>query len=104
MATVQPVSKISKSGISFTIRSPQSADAERILFLAKSVAAEGVFQVSEADEFTMSIGQEKEWIDRINASESELALVAELNGQVVGFIDFHGNSTRRRLAHTGSFG
>ncbi len=35
MATVQPVSKTSKSGISLTIRSPQSADAEEILFLAK---------------------------------------------------------------------
>jgi RimJ/RimL family protein N-acetyltransferase len=62
------------------------------------------FQVSEPDEFTMTEDDEKVWIRRLNDSSGDLALVAELNGKVVGLIDFHCNARRKRLRHTGSFG
>lgn len=104
MATIKPVSKISKNGLQYIIRNARPEDAEGALSLAKTVAAEGEFQVSEADEFTMSIEQESEWISQLNSGEKDIALVAEVDGKVVGFLDFHCNGRRRRLAHTGVFG
>lgn len=65
---------------------------------------ESDFQVTEPDEFTMTVDDEIAWINKLNCSETSLALVAEINGYVVGLIDFHGNSKRRRLSHSGAFG
>lgn len=104
MAIVHAFETTTKNGLNYTVRSPNKDDAEGILTLAKVVAAEGEYQVSEFDEFTMTLEQEIEWIEKLNSSEWNLALVAEFNGKVVGFLDFHCNSRRRRLAHTGSFG
>ena len=104
MAKVEPIKRKSVTGLNYLIRSPLTADAEQIIALARSVADEKVYQVSEADEFSMTIDEEKSWIQKINESECSLALVAEVEGQVVGFLDFHANSRRRRLAHTGAFG
>jgi RimJ/RimL family protein N-acetyltransferase len=104
MATLKPIPKISKNGLRYTIRNPKPEDAEGVLSLAKTVADEKEFQVTEADEFIMTAEQEGEWLNKLNSSESDLALVVELDGKVIGFLDFHCNNRRRRLAHTGSFG
>ena len=79
-------------------------DAEGIFQLGKTVIAESEFQVTEADEFQMTIDEEEEWIKNMNFKDSNIVILAECDRKIIGMIDFHGNSKRRRLSHTGSFG
>lgn len=104
VALLNSISKVSKNGVRYTIRNPRAEDAEGIISLAKTVASELKFQVSEADEFSMTIEDEISWLSKINKAESDLALVAVVGEQIIGFLDFHCNGRRRRLKHTGAFG
>ena len=59
--------------------------------------------VVEHDEFTKTEDQERAWIRAINDNPRELLLLAEVEGRIVGNIDFH-IAKRRRLDHSGEFG
>tara|TARA_Y100001935_G_C17296656_1_gene506502 strand:- start:588 stop:1145 length:558 start_codon:yes stop_codon:yes gene_type:complete len=104
MAKINPRCMVSSEGLEYVIRNPIIEDAKGILALANSVSKESEFQVSEPDEFKMTISEEKKWIERMNVSEWNLVLVAEFQGKIIGLLDFHCNSKQRRLSHTGGFG
>lgn len=93
-----------KENKTIKIRSAMPTDAENIIAFTKEILNEDHFMVTELDEFTMTPEKEGEWINNINSSTNEVAILAEHNGELVGFLNFNGRANRKRLAHTGAFG
>jgi RimJ/RimL family protein N-acetyltransferase len=90
-----------KQGGTFVVRSAKEDDAGVLIEHAKSVLTEALFGVSQVDEFTFTLEQEREWIRQHNESPSDLVLVAEASGSVVALLFFE-SGPRKRQAHRGS--
>ncbi|MFJ8415703.1 N-acetyltransferase family protein [Bacillus paramycoides] len=95
---------ISKDTDSYIVRIGKIEDAEAILDIQKSIVSEGEFLISVSEEFNKTSSQQKEWVEGILKSENETLIVAEKDGEVVGWVVFEITQNRKRLSHTGSFG
>ncbi|MGE7763251.1 N-acetyltransferase family protein [Peribacillus sp. NPDC097895] len=95
---------ISKDISSYLVRTGRIEDAVAILEIQKSVVSEGKFLIAYPEEFNRTSSQQKEWVQSILNNEKETLIVAEKDGEVVGWIVFETNKNRKRLSHTGSFG
>jgi L-amino acid N-acyltransferase YncA len=94
---------ISKSNVKSIIRTGKLEDAEAVLAIQNSVISEGEYLITVSEEFNKTPLQQREWLQRLLENEKETIIVAEVNGEVVGWIVFH-SQNRKRLSHTGSFG
>lgn len=92
-----------KDGRTVTIRTAHENDAEAYLTLGKSVMSEEIYTLTQADELTFTIEQERNWIKTHIADDAHLIIVAEIDDRVVGQLDFM-NGHRKRNSHTGEFG
>ncbi len=90
--------------ISYVVRTGKIEDAEAILDIQRSVVSEGEFLISLSEEFNKTSSQQKEWVQSLLENENESLIVAERDGEVVGWIVFQAAPNRKRLSHTGSFG
>jgi RimJ/RimL family protein N-acetyltransferase len=88
----------SKDKVEYIIRNVKLEDAEVLLDIESSV--EYFIVVSEEVE-KKPILEEKKRIQRILDNLKETLIVAEVNGVVVGSIEFR-SQARKRLSHTGS--
>lgn len=88
----------------YVIRTGKIEDAEATLNIQKSVVSEGEYVTAYPEEFTKTLSQQREWIQRLLENENETIIVAEKDGEVVGLIVFESTPNRKRLSHTGSFG
>ncbi len=78
------------------IRPITEADAEAYLELARAIDAESRFMMFEPSERQTTVEQQVERIRSLHASDNKLMLVAEHEGQLVGYLgaiggDFHRN-------------
>ncbi|HEY1860258.1 MAG TPA: N-acetyltransferase, partial [Gemmataceae bacterium] len=101
MGVISPQSVTLKQGGTFVVRSAKEDDAGALIEHAKAVLTEGIFGVSQADEFTFTLDEEREWIRQHNESPGDLVLVAEAAGSVVALLFFE-SGPRKRQAHRGS--
>lgn len=92
-----------KDGAELIVRVGETRDAESILKNGQSFIEDGEGQVMVPGEFNLSLDEEIKWVENHRQKPTHLLLVAELDGQLVGHIDFYGGS-RKRLQHTGHFG
>lgn len=103
MAEYAPTKLKSKSGVDVLIRSAVKQDAAAILELSKDVIREEIYQLTSGAEFKMTIDAEEKWIESHLSNPNHIILVAEMNSEIVGLLDFS-NGHRQRIAHTGEFG
>jgi RimJ/RimL family protein N-acetyltransferase len=103
MGTIPTIRRALKDGREVVLRSATEADAEAYLALAKSVMTEEIYLLTSPDELNPTIEQERDWIRSNRKKEGGLVLCAEVEGRLVGQLDFS-NGGRRRIAHTGDFG
>lgn len=89
------------SGARGTVRNPTSQDAQRIIEIMRAVVSEGPYTLTEPDEFDWNVMNKRQDIIESLRHPGQLALVAEVNGEVVGFLEFV-NGRRRRTQHSGS--
>jgi RimJ/RimL family protein N-acetyltransferase len=101
MSIVAPRPIELKQGGTMTVRSGTPEDAATLIDHGKAVLAEGIFGVSDVDEFTFTLDQEREWIQQHNECPGDLVLVAEISGSVVALLFFE-SGPRKRQAHRGS--
>src|SRR6478735_8771367 len=87
----------------FIIRKPVEADAANLIAYSKLVFASTDQLLNTAEEYTITVDGEKVWINNFLQNLSSIALVAELNNQIVGML-FFVSQTKRKNAHTGEFG
>ncbi|WP_270181238.1 GNAT family N-acetyltransferase [Alkalihalobacillus sp. CinArs1] len=85
-----------------TIRKAHKSDAVQLIEHTKKVLSENAhFLSSTLEEFSTTVEEEEEWI---NAHDSNgLVLVAEVNSEIVGMLNFR-RSTRKKFCHQGMFG
>jgi RimJ/RimL family protein N-acetyltransferase len=71
----------------FIIRKGVPEDAEQVLAYMDEVLAEpGINFVTEPGEFKLTLEEERKFIQRCNASDNNLYLVAEAQGKVIGLL------------------
>jgi RimJ/RimL family protein N-acetyltransferase len=87
----------------FTIRCPTEMDAEDIINYSKKVFASTDQVLTTLGEYTITVENEKIWINNLNENQDALVLVAELNNQIIGLL-FFVPQTKKKNSHTGEFG
>lgn len=90
--------------ISPIIRNGTIEDSEAVLKIQKSIVAEGKYLIAVSEEFHRTLSQQREWIQTILDNKNETLIVAEKDGEVIGWIVFQMTHNRKRLSHTGTFG
>lgn len=83
-----------------TIRSAEPEDAQQMLSLIQQMAGETPFLARDADEYTMTVEQERAFIQKKKDDPSVRMAVAEVDGEIVA-IGEAGYSKLRRYRHTG---
>lgn len=103
MGSIQAKTFKLKNGDSAVIRSAHESDAEAYLNLGKSIMSEEIYSLTQASELTFTVEQEAQWLKSNIENDCHLVLIAEVNGKIVGQLDFS-NGHRKRNSHTGEFG
>ena len=103
MALVAAETKSLPSRQTVIVRSANASDSIALLKTMNDVLEEQVFSLTGPEEMHLSPEQEAQWIESMNAHPSHLLLVAEIEGTLVGMLDFT-SGHRKRIAHTGEFG
>jgi RimJ/RimL family protein N-acetyltransferase len=85
------------------IRKVSKADAKGLIEFLNVIGGESDFLTFGVGEFDGSIEQEEEFIENALKKENSLFIIAEVNGKVVGNLNFSGGP-RQRNVHTGEFG
>jgi RimJ/RimL family protein N-acetyltransferase len=94
---------LTKNRKTFTVRKPNENDAANIIAYSKILFASTDQVLTTLEEYTITIENEKIWINNFNASANSKLLLAELDNQIVGLLFFMPN-TKLKNAHTGEFG
>jgi RimJ/RimL family protein N-acetyltransferase len=92
-----------KDGRDFIIRKPTENDASEIINYSKILFASTDQVLTTPDEYTITVENEKIWINNFNENPNSNVLIAELDNQIVGLLFFIPNS-KGKNAHTGEFG
>ena len=92
-----------KDGKAFSIRQPKADDAEAIIAYAQLIFASTDQVLTTPEEYNMTVAQERSWINRPLQEASTLILIATLDSQIIGLLDFTAKP-KKKIAHTGEFG
>lgn len=103
MGEIRTVSSKLKNDIAVNIRTARESDAESYLNLGKSIMAEEIYSLTQADELAFTVEQERDWLKSKIENENHLVIVAEVDNKIIGQLDFS-NGHRKRNSHTGEFG
>lgn len=85
------------------IRKAKISDAKAILEYINTISKESDFLTFGEGEFNKTIEEEELFIDSISKKNNALFIVAEIEGKIVGTLNFSGGA-RPRVMHTGEFG
>lgn len=85
------------------IREAKTSDAPAIIDYINKIGGESDFLTFGESEFHISIEKEEEIINNALNKKNAVFLVAEIEGKVVGNLNFSGGH-RARIEHTGEFG
>ncbi|MBA4494908.1 GNAT family N-acetyltransferase [Paenactinomyces guangxiensis] len=83
MAEINAKTVCLKANEMVKIRSARPEDAESILLLTQSVFQESEFTLTTAEEFSLTIEGEAEWIKENQSDPDKLLIVAEADQQIV---------------------
>jgi RimJ/RimL family protein N-acetyltransferase len=103
MAILHPQSHSLKLGDAVLIRSAAPSDAAALLKYAHDVMSEPRVLFTEWDEIDQSEDAESKFIQHAIDAAGELLLIAEVESQIVGALNFATYAKRKR-AHGGEFG
>ncbi len=92
-----------KDGRTCTIRECVEADAERVLKLFRTVAAESDNLGRLPDEITLTLEEEREYIRARRESPNSTMVLAEADGRVVALAGVEGQKLKK-FAHHGELG
>ena len=87
-----------KNGKIATLRAPRTEDAAALLSCIKQCFGETDFLSRYPDEFNMTVEQEATFLTRALASPSQLMIVCEVDGTIVGNASFQAPPLRK-MAH-----
>lgn len=102
MAEIKAISYV-MNGKKVVLRNAVIDDAENLISIMKKVDTETTFLLREPEEFTLTIDEEKEYIQSKQGSEVDLLLLAEVEGKIIGACGLNGSS-KKRLRHSINLG
>lgn len=85
------------------IRKANKIDASALIEYLNVIGGESDFLTFGREEFGRDVKGEEEFIENTLRKKNALLIIAEVNGKIVGNLNFSGGS-RERTAHTGEFG
>jgi RimJ/RimL family protein N-acetyltransferase len=85
------------------IREAVKSDANALIEYLNIIGGESDFLTFGIAQFGRSVEQEQDFIENTLKKKNALFIIAEINGKVVGNLNFSGGS-RQRTAHVGEFG
>ncbi|WMJ81521.1 GNAT family protein [Clostridium sp. MB40-C1] len=85
------------------IREAKKSDAKALIEYLNVIGGESDFLTFGIGEFGRSVNQEEEFIENALKKRNALFIIAEINGKIVGNLNFSGGP-RQRNAHVGEFG
>lgn len=92
-----------KNGEYILLREAKKEDAKKIIEYIELRAGESDNLTFGPGEFKVSIEEEENILESAAKSNTTLYLIAELNGEIVGLLNFF-NGKRPRTQHSGEFG
>ncbi|EJP6473544.1 GNAT family N-acetyltransferase [Clostridium botulinum] len=95
--------EINLDGEKVIIRKANKFYAKELIKYLNIIGGESDFLTFRIGEFGRSVEEEEAFIDNILKQENALFIIAEINGKVVGNLNFSGGS-RERNGHIGEFG
>lgn len=103
MAEIESLQVVLNNKKVCTIRTAMPSDAKSVIQYVKKILKETDFNTTDPDEFPSEIAKEKKFLRESMKAPADYAILAEVDGKVVSFLDFNAHK-RRRLAHSGEFG
>ena len=94
---------VTKDGREFIVRRPTENDADDIINYSRTLFASTDQLLTTLEEYSITIENEKDWINSFNENPNAKILMAELNNQIIGLLFFVANS-KKKNSHTGEFG
>jgi ribosomal protein S18 acetylase RimI-like enzyme len=89
-----------KDGVGFVVRQAMPDDAEMLLTAVRAVHNERLDSViTRREEFQITVDEERIWINKHNEADNSAIVVAEHQGQLVGWAELRGGN-RQRTRHT----
>jgi RimJ/RimL family protein N-acetyltransferase len=85
------------------IRKVHKSDAKELVEYLNIIGGESDYLTFGAGDFGKSVEQEEAYIENILKEENAIAIIAEINGKIVGNLNFSGGP-RQRTAHAGEIG
>src|SRR6185437_14689604 len=79
-----------KNGTPYIVRQVAEDNAENLIAYSKTVFASTNQVLTTLEEYTITVADEKTWINNINKSSNSKLLIAEMEGRIVGFLFFIG--------------
>lgn len=93
-----------QDGRSCILRSPEPQEAEAMLDYLREISGETHFMVRYPDEVSMSLEEEKEYLNRQLTSENSFMLLARVDGCLAGNVAVNGMGVNRKMNHRASLG
>jgi len=94
---------VTKDGREFVIRRPTENDADDIIHYSRTLFASTDQLLTSLEEYSITIENEKDWINSFNENPNAKILMAEFNNQIIGLLFFIANP-KKKNSHTGEFG
>lgn len=95
---------IGKNGISYTLRSPELADAEQMIAYLKTTAEETEFGLSYPEELNFTIKDEEDFISNYAADHGSIMISAFDGERLVGNASLSCVMGRKKTLHRATFG
>lgn len=93
---------LAKNGKAFTIRQPTENSAGNIINYLKVLVASTDQVFSTLQDLNIGIAGGRSFINDANRNPNMLILIAEIDYQIVGYLEFNAKS-KTKISHTGSF-
>lgn len=90
-------------GETYIIRTALPEDADQLIAFSKTVLGEAPYLLTMEAEFNATTKEQKHLLKKMYDDNGKLAILAEKDNGIIGFLDFH-NGHRERIKHQGSFG
>ena len=93
-----------KNGISYTLRSPRSEDAEKMLSYLKTTASETEFGLSYPDEMNFTVEDERKFIENYLSDKGSIMITAFDGDELVGNASLCCVIDKAKTLHRATFG
>ncbi|MBS4192473.1 GNAT family N-acetyltransferase [Bacillus sp. FJAT-49705] len=103
MGEIQQKQFLTKNGNKLVIRTALPEDADKVLAFIRNIIIEAPYLLTTKAEFNVTSDQQKRLLQEVVEDNGKIAILAEYEGEIIGFLDFH-NGRKKRIEHQGSFG